>query len=314
MATPEKVEDFRVGKFLFKLSITSSFEPARNQYNVTYLIGNTKKPCLKFSYHTPPIEVPRNNRFLIDSSIGNLQNIESNYECIENKDSVPVEDIDDVSFGKQILTAFILYIKERIPTIKRIKLNDKSIIECNQAAKDTLDLPTYYIALYGKTWYEHNFQARLVLKHDEYRAKVNTYMTPEFKDTISWDTMKGYMLLDKESAVYSILMSNEHIIKEMYSKAPTLPSFFTTLKSTISKQYLCQFFKNWLKSFIYDNVWNIGNNTGFIIQILHEGGRHAFNKNSKTPASLKRNKKYKKTHRRRHGTRKVYTCGKRYKR
>lgn len=74
----------------------------------------------------------------------------------------------------ELLNGFLNYIKKTYPYIKDLKLIDSTFIPCNN--NDTLDLLTYYIALYGKTWYEDKYNAYSKDNYDKYKEQIKNIL------------------------------------------------------------------------------------------------------------------------------------------
>jgi hypothetical protein len=98
----------------------------------------------------------QNNRYNISElSIANLNKIKDMKECIlKDHDSVAA------SFSKELLFDVMTVIRNNYDHIHHISLTDSSYIPC--AVDDTLDLLYYSVGLYGKTWYELNFNAYFI--------------------------------------------------------------------------------------------------------------------------------------------------------
>jgi hypothetical protein len=157
---------------------------------------------------------------------------------------------EDKSFGTELLYSFINIVTVNYPHITTIKLDDASYIPCNRADGDTLDLLTYSIALYGKTWYEIKAGARLPsdTQRDLYEKNIKKFIDPETKSNIPFSEMLSHML--STSTGREFIGNNIPTYETMYEQSKTLPEFFTTLSKKIPKHMKCKFFKGWLEYFI----------------------------------------------------------------
>lgn len=126
----------------------------------------------------------------IEPAVASLEKINSLEECSYYE--LTDDYLEKYSFGKEILFAIVSIIASNLPHIKTFNLNDKSIIRCNRANGDTLDLLTYSIAIHGKTWYEKTFNAYIynTSKYNDYKNKINTFISEKFKETISFDDIQ----------------------------------------------------------------------------------------------------------------------------
>ena len=161
-----------------------------------------------------------------------------------------------------MLDAIIFFINSRFESIKTISLNDTSYIPCKNNNGKTLDLLTYSIALYKKTWYEQKADAYILPKekHDNYRRQVEEYASKDTKDKITFNDI--YEIITKNTFAKNIMSTNKEMYENMYEESETLPEFFQRLSKTIKREEKCNFFKEWLEKFIYKNIsvtnaWNI---------------------------------------------------------
>ena len=166
------------------------------------------------------------------------------------------------TFGKEVLDALIFLIHSQFPSVKTIELTDRSYIPYRTDTGNTLDLLTYSIGLYKKTWYEERLGAYILPKekHEEYRRQVEEYGSKHTKDSIPFCHV--YMEISTFNvSAGNIIWSKMQMYEEMYEKSETLPEFFQKLSDTIKVEEKCSFFKGWLRPFINSKVdvireWN----------------------------------------------------------
>ena len=241
----------RTEHYTFDLLVKDNY--VRDIHFSQYLeLGRKEKPCLSLTIPTAEsIEIRRYENY----NIAGLSNIESLYDCVIG---MSYNNYKKHSFGKELLTWVIGYIKTKFPHIKFIELTDESAIPCNREIKDELDLLSYSIALYGKTWYELKFNAIISNKekYDIYRREVDSYI---FSKMVDWDTFS----LNKIDNQYArdALTENEEIYKSMYETSKSYPEFFKKVSIHVGNNK-CKFFKGWLRNFIesYVNIskrWSI---------------------------------------------------------
>lgn len=212
-----------------------------------FLLGNDTQPCLSFILYT------KDSQEILGKDIiytANLMNIERLKECV--MDEVSEEYFSKYSSNIELLNEFIKYIKKNYSYIKEIKLNDKSYIPCN--SDDTLDLLTYYIALYGKTWYEDKYSAYSKDNYSLYKEQIKNYVSKEFKSKISWDIFYAKYILLGNNFTKNIINNNIEVCKNIYDNSNTFPDFFKSINIKIVRKYKCYFFKSWLENFINEHI------------------------------------------------------------
>jgi hypothetical protein len=213
-----------------------------------FLLGNKSQPCLSFLLYTKEAQEILGKDIIYTA---NLMNIERLKECI--MDDVSNEYFEKYSSNIELLNEFLKYIKKNYSYIKEIKLNDKSYIPCNK--DDSLDLLSYYIALYGKTWYEDKYKAYSKDNYSLYKEQIKNYVSKKFKSKISWDVFYAkYILLGSNFTKNIINNNNIEACKNIFESSITFPDFFKTINNKIEKKYKCYFFKSWLEQFINDNI------------------------------------------------------------
>lgn len=236
-------------KFRFDMKITKSDDMGYESY--TFEVGDTQ-PCLKLYVRVPKID---DERFIKSGAVASLLNIEALIEC-------SLEDINENyvrkhGFGSEILATVDHIVKTYFPHVKHISLNDTSYMPCNRALNDRMDLLTYSVALYGKTWYEIKVHAYLSdpIRQTKYNEEVAKYMSTEFKKTFDADTF----LIEKMKLSSNLYIQNElktryDEIKSLFVKANTFPQFFQSLRDSISEKQKCKFFNDWLQLFISEHI------------------------------------------------------------
>jgi len=167
------------------------------------------------------------------------------------------------SIGKEMLDALIFLINSQFPSIKTLELSDTTYLPYKSDTYNSLDLLTYSIGLYKKTWYEEKLNAYILPKekHEEYRRQVEEYASKDTKNSIPFFDIYAVMVTSNPSAA-NIVYPNMEMYENMYEESETLPEFFQRLSKTIKREEKCNFFKEWLEKFIYKNIsvtnaWNI---------------------------------------------------------
>ena len=236
-------------RFRFDMLITKSVDNAFESY--TFEVGDTK-PCLKLYVRVPKTD---DERYVKACTIATLLNIEALIECSLN--DINENYVRKHGFGTEILATVEHIVKTYFPHVKHISLNDTSYMPCNRALDDTLDMLTYSIALYGKTWYEIKVHAYLSdpIKQTKYDEEVAKYMSPKFKKSFDADAF----LIEKMKLSSNLYIQNElktryDEIKSLFTQSETFPQFFKSLRDSIPEKQKCKFFKDWLQSFISENI------------------------------------------------------------
>lgn len=235
--------------YTFNMKIQERYHP----HSYYFEIGDNPHPCLKFSVIMP--DAPSEFRSVIDTvQLGNVEALET---CAEN--DINSGYMNTHSMGKELIHIVISTIKHHFPHVLYIQLSDKSYIPCRREWSETLDLLTYSIALYGKTWYEKTYNAEFnpSTAFLRYRNKVNTYMSPEYKSKLSFDKLLKYLVIYSNEYARNHIYSNFDTYKTMYESSDTLPIFFRKLSNTVPKSDKCKLFKSWLEAFIRECIPNI---------------------------------------------------------
>jgi len=166
------------------------------------------------------------------------------------------------SIGKEMLDALIFLINSQFPSIKTLELSDTTYLPYKSDTYNSLDLLTYSIALYKKTWYEEKLNAYILPKekHEEYRRQVEKYASKDTKNSIPFFDIYAVMVTSNPSAA-NIVYPNMEMYEKIYEESESLPEFFQKISKPIKLEEKCKFFKGWLSSFINSKVdvireWN----------------------------------------------------------
>lgn len=267
----ERIEVIHTPHYSFNLKITEQTDPI---HKVTLSIGDDK--CLETTIPMPPT----NERMLAFGigKIAHIHQIDALLECA--MEQITEDYFEKYSMGQEMLQAIIDYIKKHYKHIKHISLNDKSYIPCNRKAGITLDLLSYSIAKYGKTWYELKFNAYPRMSK-QYAKEIQAYTSQKAKEQLPFMNLIHQIAFHNNYAG-TILFKDIDKYTAMYDKSNTLPDFFSVLSNDIPKADRCNFFKKWLEIFIYSYVKY---DRDWIINIVQTGG--------KTHRTRKQRRKYK---------------------
>jgi hypothetical protein len=233
---------FKTRNHTFTLRVSDEYKPVHMR---TFTIGGPTNRCLEASLIMPDA----NPLFSDKKHICNIAQIDSLASCLIDQD--PDKPQEDVSMGAELMYGFINILKVNYTHITQLALQDASYLPCNRATSDTLDLLSYNIALYGKTWYEMKFGAHLEnpVRQTKYEDSIRYYMSPQAKRETSWDSFYADIILRNKYAKDEIV-PNENVYRDIFLTSETWPICITRMKNRIDKTNRCKFFKGWLESLI----------------------------------------------------------------
>ena len=234
--------EFQTPHYTFQMKITK-----KEDMFYYFSVGDDIIPCLE-------------GIIILENQSATLIKLDALEEC--SVEDINQEYLNTYSFGKEMLDAVIFFINSQFPSIKTITLDDTSYIPCKKDVGDTLDLLTYSIALYKKTWYEERTNAYILPKekHENYRRQVEEYASKDTKNNIKFHDIHDIIRM-KNMFTVNIINTNIQMYEKMYEESNTLPDFFQRLSKTIKREEKCRFFKGWLDSFIKSKItiireWN----------------------------------------------------------
>jgi hypothetical protein len=245
--------------FRFDMKITESSDSAFKSYTFEVESGDETKPCLKLYVRVP---ATNDERIRNVSTIASLLNVEALLEC--SLDDINENYMRRYHFGDELLATVNYILKRFFPHVKSVELYDASYLPCNRAFNDVLDLLTYSIAIYGKTWYETKLGAypKTPRIRESYKQHIAKYVSERFKSSIHVDDFLFRITVSSNTFARAKLNAYRSQIESMYTNAPTFPSFFQSLRDSdiVPRAEKCKFFKGWLETFIGECVPNIDRN------------------------------------------------------
>jgi hypothetical protein len=145
-----------------------------------------------------------------------------------------------------MIKASITLLSELYPTVKKVILQDESYIYCNDNKRQRL--AHYYIAVYGKTWYESKLNATpQALYQEDYRQRIQTLQHVLITDPKpSFDALSAH-----------VPQAIKYELRTVYNKSFNLQDMITT----IANEYDCMMFRNWLDDMISQYIPNLMNMT-----------------------------------------------------
>ncbi len=234
--------------YTFHLNVKKTINGELITYSI--IVGNKLNPCLEVLVSDFAPGQPINSRKIDWINTAHLAKVKSLEECVE--DEITNEYFAEHSVGKELLD-YIIGLLGRVSRVKHLTLNDESHIPCNRKDPfDQLDLLIYSIAMYGKTWYERNYNARPKHNMDyiQYKDCINKYISPEFKLKYDFDEFYQRIMVMHNPYVSTIINPQLTAVKTLYETTKTFPEFFNALKTYVPRKDKCRFFNTWLTAFI----------------------------------------------------------------
>lgn len=268
---------FTTPHYQFEMSLT---ERKGILHTYHFLVGDVAKPCLEGFVNLEST----NNRLRHSANTAHLTKIDALQECSLN--DISDEYMATNSFGSELLDTVLFFINSQFPSVETVSFTDTSYIPCIRESNETVDLLTYSVALYKKTWYEEKINAYIKPKekYDAYRQQVERYASKERKSGMHYEDI--LQLVRKGSAFSRDYFEKNHEALELcFAKSDTLPDFFKEISRLVPRKDKCAFFKEWLQSFIYseimiDRTWYVDPSQAKLesIRVGHNAGSF-----SKTP-------------------------------
>jgi hypothetical protein len=175
----------------------------------------------------------------INETTARLQNIHGNYT---------------------IFSEILHYLKNNFPLIKRIEFDDNSKLIINRKPKDQPSekpflLSYFFIAKYGKTWFEHKFGAKMKNREAylQYREATSILQQPI---TINFSNFILNSQCTDEQAI---------ILQRYFDPKLSWNDFFNIIPENL--QYFSCF--GWLNSFINSLIKNTYNMNDWYIDIVY---------------------------------------------
>jgi hypothetical protein len=236
--------EVKTPNFKYALIVQEIMSPI---HKLKFFVENERTPCLEASVFMKDVD----ERFLHLISEAAFHKIDALKECaLESPGS------DEPSFGTELLYSFINNLKANFSYVNTLTLQDYSYIPCNREDGDTLDLLTYNIALYGKTWYELKAGATLESQtyQNQYENEIKHYLS-----LVPHIDMPFVQFIEniarRNDYATSKLFPELASIEETYNTSSSFPEFFQYLnKHYVTKQDKCKFYKDWLEEFINSKV------------------------------------------------------------
>jgi hypothetical protein len=212
-------------KYAFVLSIKANKDNKGHVYQHVLRMGGKVVPeCVTIIVNAPTED--ERMRMMLDPEVAVLDSVKTNPKCSYAAALEPVH-------GTHVmLTLALMIVKRNFRHVKYVALDDASYFEC--ASGTHMSMAHYQLAMYGKTWYERRFGARLNRHHELYRITADQ-MTQQGKPG-------GDELFDR------YISGNEDYTK-VYQASSTFCEFFNGLKRQLGKDF-CDATIGWLPDFV----------------------------------------------------------------
>ncbi len=244
-----EVEIIKYGKYTFKVSNKIHTRYGSTDINMIFYQIGGKENCISlFVYYDNGV-----------ASNAKLPMVEYSNECAEGEIK-----LDRRGGTQNMLSALLLYIHKKHPTLKEVIFDDMSKIDCATESEreisssrninprspvKPIDLCRFSIAFNGCTWYEKYFDAKIADHdaHKRYRTAVDQLLTMPKPTTI-----------DEFRAPNEL---HEKLNKLLQNSGPTMSDFFQSIpykdRCDHARQWLIEFVKSKLgKNFIHTD-WSI---------------------------------------------------------
>ena len=150
---------------------------------------------------------------------------------------------------KHLILCIFKFMKDNYKWISIIELDDNSYFistQYNDTEERKVMVGSYNIILYGKTWYENNFNAYMndYIIYNIYKESITQLDDPQQK--IHWEQFKHDYKIDE----------NIDVLEKYYTSSETYRELFIALKNDDNERY-CWRISKWIQYFISDILESI---------------------------------------------------------
>lgn len=165
--------------------------------------------------------------------------------------------------GTNMLLKTGLYVvKVYFPNVVKFRFEDYSTRDCSQKSKYNVMSSKYYIALFGSTWYEGLYNAKL----EDYTKYLEGLYDTSLKRNISFDQLRALFKPNMDK----IELNDFNQLKKIYNTPSNFYDFFQKIKAAFNynnknledREKLCDLLAPWIHEFI-DRI--IFDNTNIIL-------------------------------------------------
>jgi hypothetical protein len=194
--------------------------------------GGTNVQCININFYTNKTE-----------NIANFETLTYDKSC-NSSQNLSRGEHGTVDLAKTVFN----YILQTYSNIGGFMLSDFANRYCDDVSfgealqnthSDSVNLFSFRVAFYGKTWYEARFSAELDTRHKKmYETHLEKLTSTVVKQNITKITFPNKVILDE------------------FIKADTLSTFFKSLKSIYNTAELCKLCSSWLDDLINTYVFD----------------------------------------------------------
>lgn len=235
-------------------------------------------PSPRFGCFSLMLPFAMKNNYETTENVAHLCNLKRIRDCLHEQ--VTDEIWEKHSFAIEAMNRMIEILQFQFPYIKFITLEDDSQLECSANPLDKLDLLYYSVALYGKTWYEKQFDAYFIPKDlfISYKCNVRKFQAPETKRETSFEEIETFIKTKGSDEAYKLLNENHEHFKHLYNESNTFSEFFAKINNVLSRDKKCFMYKGWIKYFVMKFIGEIKRQ--WVINVYKfKGGRRRARKN-----------------------------------
>ncbi len=228
-----------VGRYTYYIRISPQKDGFGNVFEYVMDLGGRKRGCVSLRIPTLAPEYPNGS----NTKQALLKYVQFNPMCSANSDRDLVS-----GFGtKHMLKTALHFAKELCPNtdIQSFRFIDTSRKLCSDGV--TIDLPYFMIALYGKTYYEKYFFARLQKDHDHTQYK--SYL--EKLKTVPLELMTFNIF----AHTYHLNENQINTLEPLYNAAKTFREFFASIRDK-HPDTICKLMQGWVNRFVVNYVFS----------------------------------------------------------
>lgn len=232
--------EFIAGKytFLFSIKVLNDFKNEPYQYSI-FISDKHLHKCVNINVDKPSDD--ERLRSFLSPEVANIDSIRYNSGCSFN------DELDSWEDTRFMVNLALVLVKKYFTYVEHFKLDDACIFDNGNGMY--MSMAHYQLALYGETWYERHFSAKLLNGHDIYR--VNADILKE-NGKPNHNVMFERFIKNKDNDCQSLFMTSL-----------TYNDFFQRLRKLYGNEF-CSNTRDWLPDFV-NAVIQVRVNTTWII-------------------------------------------------
>jgi hypothetical protein len=229
-----------------------------NNYSIH--INGVKQHCMDLSIDGDPLD-PRFSVFM-EPNVAKFIKIRYDKDC--NTDA----NLSRAEGTNMLLKTGLYLVKVFFPNVVKFRFEDYSARDCSQKSKYNVMSSKYYIALFGSTWYEGLYNAKLedLKQRFQYTTYLERLYDTSLKSNISFDQLRALL----KPNMNEIELNDFNKLEQLYNKTSNFYDFFQKIKVAFNynnknledREKLCDLLEPWIHEFI-DRI--IFDNTNIIL-------------------------------------------------